>query len=193
MPKQVYLSQEAAAAVASGASLEQVPHEEVEVEDAAESLVEGLDGVAEVSAKDESSNAPEGLQEPTELVSFLREELASERAKLNEVSQKLAHTEALLAASKGAEDMLLPIVIEATQRMMVGLNQTPLDMDELPAGVVASQYTKVKTAFESRFKVGRQSLSADETKQVAKTDVTASKLGITRKEKGSVGSYPTWS
>lgn len=191
MPKQVYLSQEAAAAVASGVSLEQVPHDEVDVEEGGLAVEASSEGGTE-----ESLSATEGQEvraEGSELVSFLRGELDAERTKVIELGQKLAYTENLLASSQSAEGQLLPIVIEATQRMMLGLNQTPLDMDELPAAVVAAQYAKTKAAFEARFRIGRQSLTSEGVKPEVSKAVEARKLGITQKDKGSVGSYPTWS
>lgn len=195
MPKQVYLSQEAAAAVASGVSLESVPHEEVEVEEP-EASTESVSGEAsppvleghEVTAA--QASAP---QAETELVTFLRQELTSERAKTVALEQKLALAETALTNAKTAQDELLPVVIEATQRMMIGLNQTPMDMSDLPPSVVASQYAKVKAAFESTYRVGRQSLESQDTHREVPRMTVARQLGITEKKTSTIGSHPTWS
>lgn len=195
MPKQVYLSQEAAAAVASGVSLEQVPHEEVEVDSEAEISAAASEPMAAetvATPAEQVAAVLEPAKSESELVSFLRSELAVERQQVSELKQKLAHIETSLASAQASEDQLLPIVIEATQRMMVGLNQTPMDMAELPASVVATQYSKVKAAFESRFRVGRQSLESKEVHSDVPKGVAARQLGITPKDKGTLGSHPAW-
>lgn len=195
MPKQVYLSQEAAAAVASGVSLESVPHEEVEVEEP-EASTESVSGEASPSVLEgheviaAQASAP---QAETELVTFLRQELTSERAKTVALEQKLALAETAMMNAKTAQDELLPVVIEATQRMMIGLNQTPMDMSDLPPSVVASQYAKVKAAFESTYRVGRQSLESQDTHREVPRMTVARQLGITEKKTSTIGSHPTWS
>jgi len=167
-----------------------VPHEEIEIEEPEASAEPTLTEPAVKVAEPIFPAAPAVTE--TELVTYLRQELAAERVKLHDLEQRHAASEAALTTAVAAQDQLLPLVIEATQRMQIGLNQTPLEMGDLPVSVVVAQHAKVKAAFDSTFRVGRTSLDSAETHQDVPRMTVARQLGITPKDKGSVGSHPTW-
>ena len=175
--KRTVVSEQGAAALAAGASLEQVEHEELEVsEDTVSQTVE--EPAAEATEQPAASAPPQ----ESELVSFLRQELAAERAEHIKAKVKMAALEAQLADATAAADSLLPVAIEATQRMQIGLNQAPNDMAGMSAATVLEQYRVVKATFERSFMIGRKSLSVEQTDKPAAAEVEARRLGITPKE-----------
>jgi len=194
MPKQVVLTREAAAAVASGASLEQFPHT---VEDPAQPEPEAvIEPEVEASSEPEVEATPEKKEEAhvdSELVTFLREELAGERKRAVDLEREAMTAKARADAAESSISQLKQIAVEATSRMMVGLGQTPIDMADLPPDTVASQYQKVKSAFEEKFRIGRTSLSAmEDPKHVDTVPATlaARKAGITKKDHPSEPTSP---
>lgn len=203
MPKHIVMSAQAAAAVASGASLEQVPHEEIEIaeQEGSQEPLQASHDSGQALAQDEPGEAQvEQLQAAvtspaeTQMVEFLRAELASVRKENVRLSVELKEAEQRVEAAAGAEQLLRPIAIEATQRMMIGLNQTPMDMTSFSASVVAEQYSKVKSTFEKTFVTGRQSLLPEQAQSVGSpvSPAVARQLGITPKERSTLGTHPTW-
>lgn len=182
MPKKIVMTEQAAAAVAAGVALEQVEHEEIEV--AAEES-----DAASFTAAEELAPIIMTAHEDTELVSFLKQELEVERNKCLAAERQVIELKAQLSAAQTAESLLLPIVIEASQRMQVGLNQTPMELADLPATVVATHYSNVKSAFERTFTVGRKSLDSEKASPEVSSDSIARGIGITPKT-SSVGSHP---
>lgn len=189
--KKVVLSEQAAAALASGASLDQLPHQMAE-ETEEEQLPEATTTTAEATpppAEDPIKPAVSATLESTEseLVAFLKGELAAERTKSTELAQQVAGLTSKLEAASAAEESLKPLVIEATHKMMIGLNQTPIEMGALPSATVVSQYQSVKEAFSKTFRVGRQALSAEDSPAGLSPVSVARQFGITIKDSSASG------
>lgn len=191
MGKKVILSPEDAAAVASGASLSDIPHEELTEEElkakleAGEIVLEGDE--AETKAEDEgdepevkAEDAEEGDEPATssDMVAFLKSELKEARNEMVAMAAKNAELETKLAEALAAEELLKPIAVEAAQRMQIGLGQSPTNMEGLPAATVAEQYRSVKETFEQRISVGRKTLEGEEAEAISDPAVV---LGIVPK------------
>lgn len=147
MTKQVHFPSEAEqAAVASGADLTAVPHEEVEV--------------PEVEAKAE---APVPTPEPESAATYLIAELKAVRGELDELKIKLAMAEQERTKLAAAEELLAPIVREATNKLQIALRQTPTTLAGLPAAVLAAQYAEIKAQFEKVMPVGAHARSETDT------------------------------
>jgi len=186
--KKVILSPEGAAAVASGASLSDIPHEELTEEElkakveAGEIELEGEEPEAKAEegegATEAEATEPEQPATSSDMVAFLKEELKEARQEIVELKAEKAQTEAKMADMEASEALLKPIAVEATQRMQIGLGMSPTSMDGLPATTVAEQYRTVKETFEQRISVGRKSLEADNSEPVQDPAVA---LGIVPK------------
>lgn len=192
--KKVILSPEGAAAVASGASLSDVPHEELTEEElkakveAGEIVLEGEDANAVITdAEDPAADGePDGTDDgaddapaaSSDMVAFLKQELKEAQEEIVSLKAEKATTEAKMADMAAAEELLKPIAVEATQRMQIGLGMTPTSMDGLPAATVAEQYRSVKETFEQRISVGRKSLEGGDSEPVGDPAVV---LGIVPK------------
>lgn len=192
MPKQVILSEQAAAAVASGVSLEQVPHEETELEAGDPPAVD-----PEVIEPPVGAAAPEAVAaEPAnaEIVSYLRSELSEERKKTAELERELIEATTQLKIAEAATGALLPIAVEWTRRLMVGLGHTPLDMAGFSTDMIVLQHERARAAFDEKFKIGRQSLDSLQTQPAVKvSSADARKAGLTVKTgKSTVGTHPAW-
>jgi beta-glucosidase-like glycosyl hydrolase len=150
MTKQVHFPSEAEqAAVASGVDLTAVPHEEVEVPE-----------VPEVEAKAE---APVPTPEPESAAAYLTAELKAVRGELDELKIKLAMAEQERTKLAAAEELLAPIVREATNKLQIALRQTPTTLAGLPAAVLAAQYAEIKAQFEKVMPVGAHARSETDT------------------------------
>jgi ClpP class serine protease len=136
------------AAVASGADLAAVAHVEEEIPPVPE---------AALQADPEPEPAP-----VADLSAFLREELATARHEVEDLKIKLA-----LAEQRGqVEELLAPIVAEATNRLQIALRQSPTNLQGLPASVLAEQYSAMKAQFEKSFPVGQRSLAETDASRV---------------------------
>lgn len=141
------------AAVAAGADLSAIPHQEVDEPDvpvvteaAAPAVTEEVAGSLQVQAE-------------SDLVAFLKSELHEARAELDQMKLKLASAEAARDQMASAEEALAPIAREAIQRMQVGMRQTPMSLAGLSASVLAAQYAAVKQEFERVMPVGMHAKS----------------------------------
>ena len=181
--KKVVLSEQAAAALASGVSLDQLPHQTAEESEEGQSLAP--EGTAATAQETQPPADPASTE--SELVAFLKGELAAERAKTTELAQQVAGLTSKLEAASVAEESLKPLVIEATHKMMVGLNQTPIEMGALPSATVVAQYQAVKEAFSKTFRVGRQALSAEDSPAGLSPVSVARQFGITVKDASASG------
>lgn len=182
MGKQVLLDQQNAARLASGVPLEDV--EVLDPEKATEVSAEASDsGSIEAPKKDSEStndvnvndgNVNDGNTDATQgsvkatdgLSAYLQDRVMTLEAKLSELSVDKTRIEDQLTTLKGVEEVLSPIVVEATQRLQVALGQAPSSLNGFPARTLAETYAATKREFESRFKIGRSSVEAsDESKQ----------------------------
>jgi hypothetical protein len=194
MAKKIVLTHSNLARVASGVPIGQVEHEVVEdppegetgpapaaetpgSETSLETPPASNMGGGEAPAAPAAPAAATGEETPvvpaegTELVSFLKEELATSRQSVAELQVTNLQLETQLNDSQANSAGLLACALDGAARLQVILGQTPLGMEGLPVATVTSQYAKFKKDFETRFKVGQQSLGSGETQAVDPTKV----------------------
>lgn len=183
--KVLFPNEEVRAQVASGVDLSQVPHEVVEDEP------EGGEGEEEVEAAGEEGSeaqaadqAPEQQTEASEqgessVLGFLRSELRDAQAQILALSTEKEGLSTKITQLSAVESTLAPIVIEAIQRLQVGLGQTPTTLDGLPAATLAQQYAQVRETFERRYPAGRRSL-AEGTADRTPVDIAEARLSLVK-------------
>ena len=151
-PTQVIFQSEAdQAAVASGAKLDAVAHTEVETPE------------PPVVAAQETPVEPTGEASSNDMVRFLKDELKEARKEVDELKVKLALAEKESAKLAATEELLAPIVREATNKLQIALRQTPTNLAGLPAAVLATQYAEIKAQFEHTMPVGAHARSETDT------------------------------
>ena len=169
-PKVLFATAADQAAVAAGAALNAVPHEELpddegEAEAAVTLSAEQVATIETISVPATLSQTLESTPEPG-LVAFLQGEITSLRAQCDELKLKLDHAEQLSSSAVAAEEALAPIAREAIQRLQVALRQTPISLAGLPAPVLAAQYAAVRAEFERVMPVGMRAQSGhDESRE----------------------------
>ena len=153
--KQVLLSDEARAQLASGAPLEAVAHTlaetetEIETGEAEETPVE--------TKEPDTSGTETKAEEKTEkgnLAEFLQARLEARESEMMELKVQKTQMETQLTALKDVESTLQPIAVEAINRLQIALGQSPSNMKGLPAASLAEQYAALKDDFNKRFKAG---------------------------------------
>lgn len=169
-PKVLFATAADQAAVAAGAALNAVPHEELpddegEAEAAVTLSAEQVATIETISVPATLSQTLESTPEPG-LVAFLQGEITSLRAQCDELKLKLSQAEQLSSSAVAAEEALAPIAREAIQRLQVALRQTPISLAGLPAPVLAAQYAAVRAEFERVMPVGMRAQSGhDESRE----------------------------
>lgn len=198
MPKSVILSQQDQAALAGGADIDTLAHQEVSDDEdaaAATALAEGEEGAAAASASadddagagDEDAAAAAATaaaasaadaEDATGAAGLLTQlgTLTTANANLTVENTRMA---AELEVANTSLTGLTAVAIEATHKMQIALKSEPLDMTGLPPSTILAQYNRVKESFESTFKVGQQSASAADDQP--DSTVTLPSLGIVRK------------
>ena len=163
-PKVLFATAADQAAVAAGAALAAVPHEELPDDDEGEAeaaVTLSAEQVATIAVPATAVEAPE-----PGLVAFLQGEIASLRTQCDELKLKLSQAEQLSSSAVAAEEALAPIAREAIQRLQVALRQTPISLAGLPAPVLAAQYAAVRAEFERVMPVGMRAQSGhDESRE----------------------------
>lgn len=163
-PKVLFATAADQAAVAAGAALNAVPHEELPDDDEGEAeaaVTLSAEQVATIAVPATAVEAPE-----PGLVAFLQGEIASLRTQCDELKLKLSQAEQLSSSAVAAEEALAPIAREAIQRLQVALRQTPISLAGLPAPVLAAQYAAVRAEFERVMPVGMRAQSGhDESRE----------------------------
>ncbi|WP_299313717.1 S49 family peptidase [uncultured Halomonas sp.] len=100
------------------------------------------------------------------LMAYLQDKVSTLETKTLELTLRAEKAEAKLAEAQGLDDLLRPIVIEATQRLQVALGQAPSTFAEVPSRALAGSYRATLEEFEKRFQPGRRSLQAqDDSRQ----------------------------
>ena len=161
-PKVLFATAADQAAVAAGADLAGIPHEELP-DDAGETEPEPIAAVDMAAAGE-----PIKVDLPAEpgLVAFLQGEITSLRAQCDDLKLQLDHAVQSASAATDAEAALAPIAREAIQRLQVALRQTPISLAGLPAPVLAAQYAAVRAEFERVMPVGMRAQSGhDESRE----------------------------
>jgi len=156
--KQVLLSDEARAQLASGAPLEAVAHT-VSQEEAETDKVEETETEVEVETEAEEIKAKveetlEAKPESDNLAEFLQARLDARESELMELRVQKTQMETQLTALKDVESTLQPIAVEAINRLQIALGQSPSNLKGLPAASLAEQYAALKDDFNKRFKAG---------------------------------------
>ena len=166
-PKVLFATAADQAAVAAGAALNAVPHEELP--DDAEGETEPEPMAAQATVVETVATAEQiKVDLPAEpgLVAFLQGEIASLRAQCDDLKLQLDHAKQSASAATDAEAALAPIAREAIQRLQVALRQTPISLAGLPAPVLAAQYAAVRAEFERVMPVGMRAQSGhDESRE----------------------------
>jgi signal peptide peptidase SppA len=100
------------------------------------------------------------------LTNYLQDKVSTLETKLVDLALRAEKAEMKLAEASGLDDLLRPIVVEATQRLQVALGQAPNSYADVPSRALAASYRATLEEFEKRFKPGRRSLQAqDDTRQ----------------------------
>lgn len=159
MPKHiVFPSPAEQAAVASGADLAAVEHEEI---------ADTPPLTEPTAALEETTPASLETDDGTGVVAFLRDELKESRTELESMRVKLALLEQEKARLAQIEAQLAPIAREAINKLQIALRQSPTNLSGLPAEVLAVQYADIKAQFERVMPVGRRSLAEAEDSRTA--------------------------
>ena len=119
-----------------------------------------------------SETKPEAEAKPSadvSLTAYLQDKVATLETKTVELTLRAEKAEAKLAEAAGLDELLRPIVIEATQRLQIALGQTPNTFAEVPSRALAGSYRATLEEFEKRFKAGRQSVQAQDDSRQAKS------------------------
>ena len=169
-PKVLFATAADQAAVAAGAALNAVPHEELpDDEGEAEAAVTlSAEQVATIETLSVPATLSQTLESPTEtgLTAFLQGEIASLRTQCDDLKLQLDHAKQAQAQLATVEEALAPIAREAIQRLQVALRQTPISLAGLPAPVLAAQYAAVRAEFERVMPVGMRAQSGhDESRE----------------------------
>ena len=197
MAKKIVLSHTGLARVASGVPIAQVEHEEIEDAAVATSPVAvpalgasdpaapapapgGDSGGPPVLDGAPADSAPAALEQTVpEMVSFLKDELASARTELATLQVEKQLTDAKLADSVTNSEGLMKAALHGAGLLQVMLGQTPISLEGLPASTVVAQYNKYRQGYEARYTVGQQSLGAGEATTAEATGVEAAlKIGL---------------
>ncbi|WP_019865144.1 S49 family peptidase [Methylovulum miyakonense] len=90
----------------------------------------------------------------SEVVTFLKAELAAKDSKILELTSQLAEASNAVAKFEATHQPMKDIIHLSLQKMQVAMGGTPIDMSELPAETLLAQHAKTTTTFMSKFKVG---------------------------------------
>lgn len=169
MAKQVLLDPQAAAALASGVSIEELKAQGVSTEE-----VELTDDAppAEAPADPETKL----LETGEGLATYLKDRVTDLEAKLVDHQLRLARAEEQVTQLRGLESALAPIAIEATQRLQVALGQAPSTLLGLPAATLAETYSATKIEFDKRFRSGRVSAEASDEARTSRHTLAEQRL-----------------
>lgn len=168
MAKQVLLNPQAAAQLASGVPIEELKDKPTEVEltdgEPGEDTTQIPDSEGDEGSELNVSDAPSTPTTPAVaevgLTAYLKEKVTDLETQLHQARSALTKSEDQLTTLKGVEDVLAPIVVEATQRLQVALGQAPATLKGFPSRTLAETYSATKQEFEKRFKTGRVSEGA---------------------------------
>lgn len=122
--------------------------------------------------EEESETVPVAASETkvdTSLTAYLQDKVSSLETKTVEMTLRAEKAESKLSELSGLDDLLRPIVIEATQRLQIALGQSPNTFAEVPSRALAGSYRATLEEFEKRFKAGRQSVQAQDDSRQAKS------------------------
>lgn len=146
-----------------GVQLSETPADPAPGQDEEESeptAAQGIEPKTELGETKTLEATPDGL------TAYLQDKVASLETKTIELTLRAEKAEAKLAESQGLDDLLRPIVVEATQRLQVALGQTPGTFTEVPSRALAASYRATLEEFEKRFQPGRRSMQAqDDSRQ----------------------------
>ena len=179
--KVLFPSEEVRAQVANGVDLSQVPHQIVDDPVEGEGEEDGEEIAAPEQAADQTPEpqaASEGQDEST-VIGFLRAELRDAQAQILALATEKESLNTKVTQLSAVESALSPIVIEAIQRLQVGLGQTPTTLTGLPAATLAEQYAQVRETFERRYPAGRRSL-AEGTADRKPVDIAEARLSLVK-------------
>lgn len=125
-----------------------------------------------VAASETKADAQASEAKPSvdvSLTAYLQDKVTALETKTVELTLRAEKAEAKLAEAAGLDELLRPIVIEATQRLQIALGQTPNTFAEVPSRALAGSYRATLEEFEKRFKAGRQSVQAQDDSRQAKS------------------------
>lgn len=182
MGKKRVLTETAIAAIASGASEEEVRQqagmtEEVEEEGGEGAVTAGADPEAgsdegagsaggEAAAGEEGAEAPQvqsGNAAEQSLVDRMFNRVSELTVEVAELKVKLKQAEQERDSSKSSETGLMRIAITAINRMQIGLGSVPIKLDSADAATVIDQYTRTYNQFNQRYPSGgRAEVPSDE-------------------------------
>jgi len=168
--KKKVLTEESVAALAAGASEEEVTElfeeqseesaeegadegseeQSEESNDSEESAEESADEDDEESAEENSDGGDEESAKESSLVVFLKDEVKSLRVENSELSKKVEAGEVATAN----EVALKSIAGKFIASMCVPLGITPMKLEDMDTSVLLSQYTDIRAKFTANFKVG---------------------------------------
>lgn len=122
-----------------------------------EALQEPAKEEAALSTETETETALEITPAPvveTELVTFLRAELAAKTQEILNLNTQLSAANTEVANLKAVHDPMKKLVATSISRMQVGLGAPMMDMSDMPAEVILAQHAKVTEVFCKKFPVG---------------------------------------
>jgi signal peptide peptidase SppA len=125
-----------------------------------------------------AANAVPGAE--TDVVAYLKAELATANANLLDTTVKLRGLEASSAEALANQTALLAIAAGSVNKMNVALGGTERDLSALSAVQVLAEHTAVSVDFNKKFKVGGVALSAASDTNADLTKATVTPLHTAR-------------
>lgn len=123
----------------------------------------------------EAAEKPAALAAPaqgTEMVAFLRDEVARLQSQIVNLTVEARDAKALVESMKAPQDALVGIVRDSVNRMRVALGGSATDLSAMSAEALVAEHTRVATEFKAKFKTGGAAAVAPEPKDesTAKAD-----------------------
>ena len=190
MARQIVIQNKAQrAALAGGATLEDTDQETGTEEEQAAATEAGTQETDETAGAEANAGEQGQEQDDTgaeveaktgnELVAFLREENAGLLAKIATHTATIEQQKLTLAGVQKNRDKFREITAQLLQHRQIALGQTPLDVSAMSDENMLQMYDTLEPVFREAYKIGAQSLSADETAAEDKTpEQQAASLGI---------------
>lgn len=185
MAKRKVLAEKDVAAIAAGAPIEAVmdaaPAVEV-TEEVAEPMVEAAAGTTLVPAGDSGSESVVSPAADSELVAFLKTELASARGDAVQAQVTVKELQAKLATFDACVPGLRDIAATAINRMKIATGGSAMDLSALPSENLLQEYAATVKTFNETFPVGGVSkvASVEEPKAPILTAPNAARLAAVR-------------
>ena len=191
MSKTQVLTPEAAAAVASGASVEDVTETDAEVSAETGTKDNGTkvgDGTTNVDTATGTEEEPEvttdtdteaEVSDDSAVVTLLKTQLAEATAKVTDLTLENSSLKKEGDSLKVDHEPLREIAVEAISKMQLAMGSSPVNMTHVSASSLVEQYATVQADFQKRFKVGASAKAEDQEDDIVAAPVNEAAVSAT--------------